>query len=84
VIGESWYSSHRGVDVLFPTGTLPPLGYRTFLLHEAPEPVAAAGSTMPAANVLQNEHLRVEVDPPSGAVSHLVDLASGFDYVPEG
>jgi len=70
--------------VLFPTGTLPPLGYRTFLLHEAPEPVEAAGSTMPAANVLQNEHLRVEVDPPSGAVSHLVDLASGFDYVPEG
>lgn len=34
--------------------------------------------------VMENEHLRVEIDLASGAIRHLIDKQSGFDYVPEG
>lgn len=34
--------------------------------------------------VMENEHLRVEIDLASGAVKHLIDKQTGFDYVPEG
>lgn len=36
------------------------------------------------AGVMENEYLRVEMDFPSGAIKHLIDKETGFDYVPDG
>ncbi len=83
VIGRSWYNTHSGVDVLFPVCDVPPLGYRAYILHEAEAPLAG-GVSRPSEHMLENEHLRVQVDPASGAIRSLVDVASGFDHVPEG
>jgi alpha-mannosidase len=33
---------------------------------------------------MENEFVRVEMDQASGAIKHLVDKATGYDYVPEG
>ena len=33
---------------------------------------------------LENEFVKVEIDPPSGAIKHLIDKKSGYDFVPEG
>ncbi|HEV2783913.1 MAG TPA: glycoside hydrolase family 38 C-terminal domain-containing protein [Actinophytocola sp.] len=60
---------------------LPPLGYRTYHVLEgaaadAPELVADGAG-------LENEHLRVVVDPATGWLSSLVDKATGADLVPE-
>lgn len=39
----------------------------------------------PVAQVrMENEFLSVEIDPPSGAIRHLIDKATGYDFVPEG
>ncbi len=40
--------------------------------------------TMPANNIMENDYVVVEIDIASGAVKHLIDKATGFDYVPEG
>lgn len=34
--------------------------------------------------VMENQHLKVEIDLATGAVKHLIDKETGFDYVPEG
>ncbi len=34
--------------------------------------------------VMENQHLKVEIDLATGAVEHLIDKQTGFDYVPEG
>jgi len=34
--------------------------------------------------VLENEYLRVEIDFAAGAIKHLIDKETGYDYVPEG
>ncbi|HOK53231.1 MAG TPA: glycoside hydrolase family 38 C-terminal domain-containing protein, partial [Armatimonadota bacterium] len=39
---------------------------------------------MPLPGVLENRFIRVEVDPASGAIKHLIDKKSGYDYVPTG
>lgn len=36
------------------------------------------------SGVMENEFLRVEMDFPSGAIKHMIDKETGFDYVPEG
>ncbi len=60
---------------------LPPLGYRTYHLHpgetEQVSALSADGTTV------ENEHLRLAVDPATGWLSSLVDKASGAEYLPE-
>ena len=34
--------------------------------------------------LLENEYLRLEIDLPSGAIKHLIDKETGFDFVPQG
>ncbi len=41
-------------------------------------------AALAAPGVLENDFLRVEVDIPSGAIRHLIDKATGYDYAPEG
>jgi alpha-mannosidase len=66
-----------GRRVLVVPVELPPLGYRLYRLYaDATAGTAAAGGT-----VLENEHLRVVVDPETGWLSSLVHKAGGTDLV---
>jgi len=59
---------------------LPPLGYRLYRLYADLAAVAAVEE----GTVLENEHLRVEVDPGTGWLSGLVHKGAGIDLVDAG
>ncbi|MDN3352060.1 alpha-mannosidase [Actinomadura sp. DC4] len=59
---------------------LPPLGYRLYRLYGDNAAVAVAGD----GTVLENEHLRVEVDPGTGWLSALVHKATGANLAGDG
>jgi alpha-mannosidase len=51
---------------------LPPLGYRTLRIHRGPAPETEPGpGTVAEALVLENERLRLEIDPASGRIASL-------------
>jgi alpha-mannosidase len=60
---------------------LPPLGYRTYHVLEGAEEAARRGVTA-GGTALENEHLRVVVDPATGWLASLVDRATGAEYLP--
>jgi alpha-mannosidase len=60
---------------------LPPLGYRVYRLY----PGAREAAPLPAtASTLENEFLRLEVDPASGWLARLEDKATGMDVAGRG
>lgn len=84
VVGSSTYVYQRGMNVLFPARDIPSLGYRTYSVSEGPAPEQPAGARIASPGVIENEHLRIEVDTRSGAIKHLLDKSTGADYVPDG
>jgi alpha-mannosidase len=82
-IGHGHYWGHDFITVAFPVD-LPALGYRIYALYRDVEPPQPKEAWVSGENVLENEFLRVEVEPASGAIVHLVDKATGYDFVPEG
>ncbi|MFD7438408.1 alpha-mannosidase [Streptomyces sp. NPDC059861] len=63
--------------------SVPPLGHRVYHLVNGAErgsqgPVTATDSS------LENEHLRIEVDPATGWLSSLVDKETGAELMPKG
>jgi alpha-mannosidase len=92
VIGRSQYGSHESIVVLFPALDVPATGYKTFTVEcgmRNAECGDRGGAVLlsPAggsSSVMENEHIRVEVDIASGAIRHLTDKATGYDLVPEG
>ena len=57
---------------------LPPLGYRTYrVAPERPRPTDARVRATPTS--LENEHLRLELDPKSGRIRHLALREDGAD-----
>ncbi|RKN04530.1 alpha-mannosidase [Streptomyces radicis] len=64
--------------------TVPPLGHRVYHLlpggaDAVPEPRGPVSAT---ATTLENEHVRLEVDPATGWLSSLYDKASGTELLP--
>ena len=99
VIGRGHYWGHAFATVAFKAEQVPALGYKVYAVDNSPEPVAAEGVKIDRqfpegtesmiveindSGVMENEYLRVEMDFPSGAVKHLIDKETGFDYVPDG
>ncbi|MGQ9455557.1 MAG: alpha-mannosidase [Armatimonadota bacterium] len=97
VVQRGDYWGHSFATVAF-QAEVPSLGYKVYAIDCAAEPVSAGGAkidrfipdgteTMIAEindrGVMENEYLRVEVDSASGAIAHLIDKQTGFDYVPE-
>ena len=72
-------SSSRG-RLVFPVD-LPPLGYRVYGIRDGAEgrAVVAAGETW-----LENDHLRLELDPSTGRIAGLVVKATGADLAAPG
>jgi len=83
VLHRGNYWGHDFVEIAFPARELPAMGYRVYAVREAAQPVPAEGVSV-SGWVMENEHLRVEVDPASGALTHLVDKRTGYDLVPAG
>jgi alpha-mannosidase len=68
-------SGHRGRFV-FPV-EVPPLGYRTYRIRLGA--VVASGQIACSDTHLENEHVRLELDPASGRIARLVHKSSGAD-----
>jgi len=85
VVQRGDYWGHRFITVAFPAPNVPALGYRTFAIGRAvTPPQPTPGATAHGSGVLENELLRVEVEQASGAIVHLIDKRTGYDYVPKG
>ncbi|MCK2217173.1 hypothetical protein MF672_025790 [Actinomadura sp. ATCC 31491] len=67
----------RGATVF--RAELPPLGYRLYRLRQGP-PMPAAGLTA-TAHLLENDVLRLELDPATGWLRGLLDKRTGVDLV---
>ncbi|GAA0897548.1 alpha-mannosidase [Virgisporangium ochraceum] len=67
----------RGATVF--EAALPALGYRLYRLRSGPAPVESA--LRASETVLENDILRVEVDPATGWLSSLLDKRTGVDLV---
>ncbi|MBD3174828.1 MAG: hypothetical protein GF320_06595 [Armatimonadia bacterium] len=93
--GQHW--AHRFSEVVFPAPDIPGLGYRTFVVEHDPTPVEdgpAVGVTTAAqvayspeimgGATMENDLLKVSVEPGSGAISSLIDKRTGKELVPEG
>ena len=83
VVDRGDYWGHRFVEVAFPAAGLPAMGYRVYGIKQAPEPLPAGGVSV-SGWTMENERLRLEVEPASGAIIHLVDKKTGYDLVPPG
>jgi alpha-mannosidase len=71
----------RGIHRLVFRASLPPLGYRVFRFAKGlPQgDLASAVKVTPAT--LENEHLRIALDPATGDIRSCVDVASGLELV---
>ncbi|MDH7482863.1 MAG: glycoside hydrolase family 38 C-terminal domain-containing protein [Armatimonadota bacterium] len=98
VVGKGGYWGHNFVTVAF-KADVPPLGYKVYAIDSKSTPVSGEGASMShmfnsiygidfpdpsGPSIMENEFLRLEIDFPSGAIKHLIDKETGFDYVPEG
>lgn len=81
--GNYWLY-HNYITVLFPANTVPGMGYRTYIVERDPAPAKQSGVSFTSPSVMENEHLKVEFDLKSGGILHLVDKATGYDFVPNG
>ena len=98
VLDEGKYWGHSYLTVAFPV-EVPPLGYRTVCVCDRLAELGLAEDGMPDywAGVggafrrigppdlsMENEHLKVVLNPASGGISGLTDKSSGRQWVPEG
>jgi len=84
VIAADNYYGHNYTTVLFPARNVPATGYRVYTVGRAAAPLQAEGVKVVGRAVMENEFVHVEVDPASGAVKHLIDKSTGYDFVPDG
>ncbi len=98
VVGKGNYWGHSFATVAFRAEDVPATGYKVYGIDSGIAPVLGEGAkisrelpegteTMIAEinqGIMENEFLKVEVDTASGAIMHLIDKATGFDFVPAG
>jgi len=75
---------HSRIDVAFPVKNVPALGYRSYSVMEAVEPLAAEGCSTNNMGRIENEFFIVDTDYNTGAITHLIDKRTAIDFVPEG
>ncbi len=94
VVGQGGYWGHNFITVAFPAADVPATGYKVYTIDRVATPVSTEGVKLTQKGeqftsgvspvTMENEFLSVEIDPPSGAIKHLIDKSTGYDYVPEG
>jgi alpha-mannosidase len=74
-------------EAAFRTLEVPPAGYDTYYLHFAAQPTAATNTDLRvdrSALTMENEFVRVRLDPNTGGVVSLVDKSSGQESLDSG
>lgn len=71
----------RGIHRLVFRASLPPLGYRVFRFARGLPQGDLTSAVKATPTSLENERLRITLDPATGAISSCVDLASGLELV---
>lgn len=96
VIGRGESAGHDFTTLAFRAENIPPVGYKVYTVGltskplERPEGVTTSdpkllyGIPIGTEFTMENEFFRVEVDSAAGAIKHLIDKETGYDYVPEG
>ncbi|HEY3975301.1 MAG TPA: alpha-mannosidase [Candidatus Sulfotelmatobacter sp.] len=69
--------THRARLLLL--ATVPSLGYRTYFVRAAPDAPAVHSMLKASADSLENEFLRVKIDPQTGCMTSLFDKRSGTE-----
>ncbi len=82
VVGTSFDVGHQAINVLFPASDIPAMGYRTYNLRVGEKAVSGEGVAIPAPNQMENEFYRLDIDPSTGGIKHLIDKSTGCDLVP--
>ncbi len=82
VLERAGYWGHDFMTVAFPATDVPGLGYRTYCVTRAYEPLTALGASADDHGKLENELYEVQVEPGSGTIVHLIDKKNGYDLVP--
>ena len=99
VITRGGYWGHEFTLIAFKAENIPATGYKVYAVDNAATPLKGEGADISkmmgdiygihypnpgSPKIMENEYLKVEIDFPSGAIKHLIDKETGFDYVPEG
>ncbi|MCC6485816.1 MAG: alpha-mannosidase [Armatimonadetes bacterium] len=97
VLDHNQYWGHAYTTVAFPVEDVPSVGYKVYALDRDVEPQPCEGVHVharkevlycPACELgqvtLENQHLSVTLESKAGAICHLVDKATGIDFVPQG
>lgn len=81
---EALTSPNGGINRLLFRAALPPLGYRAYSFGPGTPRITATGAARATADTLENDRLRLRIDPQSGTIVSCVDLASGQEFVGAG
>ena len=84
VIEEGDFWGHRFVRVVFPAKNVPGLGYRTYLMYEGDAAAIPGGVRKGEPYVLENDRIKVQLDPLTGGISHLIEQRTGVDLAVKG
>lgn len=76
-----WF--YRYIDMAFPV-EVGGVGYRSYTVSRSVTPMNASGCSGDGKGTMENEHLKVVVNPSTGTVIHLIHKATGVDLVPLG
>ena len=74
----------RGIHRLLFRAALPPLGYRVFRFAKGIPQGELASAVKVTPATLENEHLRIALDPETGDIRSCVDVASGLELAGSG
>jgi alpha-mannosidase len=74
-----WF--YRYVDVAFPV-EVDGIGYRSYTISRSVTPATGSGCFGDGRGVMENDYLKVVLDPSTGTVAHLIDKRTGVDLVP--
>jgi alpha-mannosidase len=74
----------RGIHRLVFRASLPPLGYRVFRFAKGLPQGDLASAVKVTPTTLENEHLRIALDPQTGDIRSCVDVASGLELAGPG
>ena len=77
-VKDGHYWGHTFITVVFPAQDIPAMGRRTYVLQEGSAAVANPLQHS-GRGIVENEHVRVEIDWNTGGIKSLVDKASGAE-----
>jgi len=79
ILDRGHYWGHTFIKVAFPALKVPSMGYRTYVLSDGHAELAKTCLKSVGTGVVENEHLKLEMDWLTGGIKSLVEKKSGAD-----